>query len=281
MAGGTESMSFVPMGGHKISINPWLESISGVVPLHGPDRRARGAALRHRARGSGPVRAAPAIRRRSRRRPPASSSDEIVPVPVDLHDARREIEDRRPRSSSKSDEGPRADTSLEALAKLKPAFHAKGTVTAGNSSQTSDGAAAAVVMSAERARAALGIKPLARFVAYAYAGCLPEEMGIGPVHAIPKALEAGGPDAGPDRPHRTERGLRGAIAGRHQDAGPRSGQGERQRRRDRAGPSAGLHRREADRQHPPGAEAPQGEYGMVTMCVGGGMGAAGIFENLN
>ena len=84
-----------------------------------------------------------------------------------------------------TDEGPRADTSLEALAKLKPAFHAHGVVTAGNSSQMSDGAAAAVVMSAERARA-LGLKPLARFVAFATAGCPPEEMGIGPAFAIPK-----------------------------------------------------------------------------------------------
>ncbi len=90
-----------------------------------------------------------------------------------------------------TDEGPRADTSLEALAKLKPAFHVKGTVTAGNSSQMSDGAAAAVVMSDERAKA-LGLKPLARFVAYATAGVLPEEFGIGPVAAIPKALKLAG-----------------------------------------------------------------------------------------
>src|SRR5204863_4343934 len=89
------------------------------------------------------------------------------------------------------DEGPRRDTSLEALGKLKPAFHAHGTVTAGNSSQMSDGAAAAVLMSMERARA-LGIKPLARFIAFATAGAPPEEMGIGPVNAIPKALRIAG-----------------------------------------------------------------------------------------
>src|SRR5204863_4871398 len=90
-----------------------------------------------------------------------------------------------------TDEGPRRDTSLEALAKLKPAFHAGGTVTAGNSSQMSDGAAAAVVMSAEKAQA-LGAKPLARYVAFATAGYKPEEMGIGPVYAIPKALKMAG-----------------------------------------------------------------------------------------
>jgi acetyl-CoA acyltransferase len=90
-----------------------------------------------------------------------------------------------------TDEGPRADTSLEALGKLKPVFHARGVVTAGNSSQMSDGAAASVIMSAERARD-LGLKPLARFVAYATAGAPPEEMGIGPVFAIPKALKIAG-----------------------------------------------------------------------------------------
>ena len=90
-----------------------------------------------------------------------------------------------------TDEGPRPDTSLEALAKLKPAFHARGVVTAGNSSQTSDGAAAAVVMSASRANE-LGILPMARFVAFATSGCLPEEMGVGPVYAIPKALKLAG-----------------------------------------------------------------------------------------
>ena len=90
-----------------------------------------------------------------------------------------------------ADEGPRADTSADALAKLKPAFAAQGTVTAGNSSQTSDGAAATVLMEAGRA-AELGIQPLARLVAYAATGCLPEEMGVGPVYAVPKALKLAG-----------------------------------------------------------------------------------------
>ena len=172
------------------------------------------------------------------------------------------------------DEGPRADTSAEALAKLKPAFHAKGTVTAGNSSQTSDGAAAAIVMSAERA-AALGMKPMARFVAFATAGCAPEIMGIGPVHAVPKALKIAGlklEDIGLVELNEAfaaqslavirELGLDpekvnvngGAIALGH----PLGCTGakltatllhEMQRRKVR--------------------------YGLVTMCVGGGMGAAG------
>ena len=124
--------------------------------------------------------------------------DEIVPVEVSYTvleaaaaGATTASKPKTVKVSFDTDEGPRADTSLEALAKLKPAFHTRGVVTAGNSSQTSDGAAASVVMSAERARA-LGLKPLARFVAFATAGCPPEEMGIGPVYAIPKALKLAG-----------------------------------------------------------------------------------------
>jgi acetyl-CoA acyltransferase len=177
------------------------------------------------------------------------------------------------------DEGPRADTSAEALAKLRPAFHAQGVVTAGNSSQTSDGAAAAVVMSQERAQT-LGIKPLARFVAYAYAGCLPEEMGIGPVYAIPKALKMAGltlddidlielneafaaqslaviKTLGLDRAKVNVNG--GAIALGH----PLGCTGAK---------LTATILREMKRRG--------SKYGLVTMCVGGGMGAAGIFENL-
>ena len=176
-----------------------------------------------------------------------------------------------------TDEGPRADTSLEALAKLKPAFHARGVVTAGNSSQMSDGAAAAVVMSAERARA-LGLKPLARFVAFATAGCPPEEMGIGPVFAIPKALKIAGLKldqidvielneafaaqalsviklAGLDPARVNVNG--GAIALGH----PLGCTGAK---------LTATILRELERRN--------ARYGMVTMCIGGGMGAAGIFE---
>ena len=180
----------------------------------------------------------------------------------------------------KIDEGPRADTSLEALLALKPAFHVKGTVTAGNSSQMSDGAAAAVVMSAERAKA-LGIKPLARYVSFATAGYKPEEMGLGPVFAIPKALKMAGlklsdidvielneafaaqslaviKEAGLDPAKVNPNG--GAIALGH----PLGCTGAK---------LTATIIRELKRRN--------GRYGMVTMCVGGGMGAAGIFENLN
>jgi acetyl-CoA acyltransferase len=180
----------------------------------------------------------------------------------------------------KIDEGPRGDTSIEALTSLKAAFHAKGTVTAGNSSQMSDGAAAAVVMSAERAQA-LGIKPLARYVAFATAGYKPEEMGVGPVFAIPKALKMAGvkladidvielneafaaqslaviKEAGLDASKVNPNG--GAIALGH----PLGCTGAKLT----ATVIRELKRRNA-------------RYGMVTMCVGGGMGAAGIFENLS
>ncbi len=177
-----------------------------------------------------------------------------------------------------ADEGPRADTSAAALAQLKPVFHAQGTVTAGNSSQTSDGAAAVVLMTAARARE-LGIQPLARLVSYAVTGCLPEEMGIGPITAIPKALRLAGltladidlielNEAFAAQVLAIVRALSldparinvngGAIALGH----PLGCTGAKL--------TATLLRE---------LKARRARYGMVTMCVGGGMGAAGIFES--
>jgi acetyl-CoA acyltransferase len=216
-------------------------------------------------------------------------SDEIVPVTVTNSAMHGNGNGAKPGAKAaqpdvaqvvvKADDGPRADTSLEALAKLKPAFHAQGSVTAGNSSQTSDGAAAVVVMSADRARE-LGLTPLARFVAYATAGCLPEEMGIGPIYAIPKALKLAGltlNDIGLIELNEAfaaqslavirELGLNpervnvngGAIALGH----PLGCTGAKLT----ASILAEMARRQV-------------RYGMVTMCVGGGMGAAGIFERM-
>jgi len=178
-----------------------------------------------------------------------------------------------------TDEGPRSDTSLEALAKLKPVFHVRGTITAGNASQTADGAAAAVVMSMERAKA-LGAKPLARLVSYATAGTLPEEMGVGPVDAIPKALKLAGLKlADVDLVELNEAFAVQALAVvklAELDL-------------DRTNVNGGA----IALGHPLGCTGAKltatllGEmkrrtarYGMVTMCVGGGMGAAGVFENL-
>jgi acetyl-CoA acyltransferase len=273
-------MSLVPMGGNKISINPWLEE-------HYPDSYlSMGLTAERVARHYGISREeADQFALASHQKALAAVAackfaQEIVPVPVTFLTPDGKSKLKKTEIEFKVDEGPRADTSLEALAKLKPAFHTKGTVTAGNSSQTSDGAAAAVVMSGQRAQE-LGLKPLARFVAFAYAGCLPEEMGIGPVYAIPKALKLAGltldqidlielneafaaqslaviKTLGLDMARVNVNG--GAIALGH----PLGCTGAKLT----AGLLQEMKRRNA-------------KYGMVTMCVGGGMGAAGIFENLN
>jgi acetyl-CoA acyltransferase len=205
--------------------------------------------------------------------------DEIVPVPVE---AATTSGDRSPESNETAfrvDEGPRADTSLEALAKLKPAFHAHGVVTAGNSSQTSDGAAAAVVVSEEFAKES-GLRPLARLVSFAVAGCLPEEMGVGPVYAVPKALKLAGLTLGQiDCIELNEAFAAQSLAViRQLEMDP-----------EKVNPNGGA----IALGHPLGTTGAKltatilrelkrrnGRYGLVTMCVGGGMGAAGIFENL-
>ena len=278
VAGGTESMSLVPMGGNKVSANPWLIE-------HYPDSYlSMGLTAERLAQRHGITREmADDFSLRSHQNALAAITagkfaDEVVPVPVSF----TTLNGSKPKRTEilfKVDEGPRADTSLEALAKLKPAFHAKGTVTAGNASQMSDGAAAAVVMSAERAKQ-LGIPPLARYVAFATAGYRPEEMGLGPVFAIPKALKLAGlriediavielneafaaqslaviKEGGLDPERVNPNG--GAIALGH----PLGCTGAKLT----ASVIRELKRRKA-------------RYGMVTMCVGGGMGAAGVFENL-
>ena len=277
IAGGTESMSSVPFGGNKISVNPWLvENYPGSYMSMGltAERVAAHYGITREAMDQfsfeSHTKALHAIAS-------GAFDDEIVPVDVvsAVPDAKGKIKSTI--TSFMQDEGPRADTSFEALQKLKPVFHAKGTVTAGNASQTSDGAAAAVVMSRHRADA-LGIKPMARFVAFAYAGCDPEEMGIGPIHAIPKVLKMAGLSLedidvfelneafaaqslavikvlGIDPTKLNPNG--GAIALGH----PLGCTGAK---------LTATILREMQRR---GAR-----YGMVTMCVGGGMGAAGIFE---
>ena len=200
VAGGAESMSMVPMGGHKISPNPWLID-------HYPDTYLNmGLTAENLAKKYGFTREqADQFSLASHQKALAAIAagkfkDEIVPMEVNYTFVENGANGASGASAAKTksqkvtfdtDEGPRADTSMEALGKLKPVFHARGVVTAGNSSQMSDAAAAAVLMSAERARE-LGLKPLARFVAFATAGCPPEEMGVGPVYAIPKALKIAG-----------------------------------------------------------------------------------------
>jgi acetyl-CoA acyltransferase len=272
VAGGTESMSLIPMGGHKISPNPSLVdtypdtylgmgiTAENVARKHGIDREAsdRFALDSHRKA----VAAIDAGRFR----------DEIVPLRVGLEGDGKAL-------TFETDEGPRRDTDLAALAKLKAAFAADGIVTAGNASQMSDGAAATVLVSSSRAKE-LGLRPMARLVTYAVAGVPPEIMGIGPLEAIPKALRQAGLTLGDiDLIELNEafacQGL-AVIAGAGLDPA----------RVNVNGGAIALG-------HPLGCTGAKlttqilhemarrgSRYGLVTMCVGGGMGAAGIFERL-
>jgi acetyl-CoA acyltransferase len=280
VAGGTESMSYVPFGGNKISANPWL------VDNYPGSYMSMGLTAERVAAHYGIAREAmDEFSFQSHQKALSAIAEnrfgnEIAPVTVAASVFNEKGKVESVESVFKIDEGPRADTSLEALAKLKPVFHAKGTVTAGNSSQTSDGAAAAVVMSSERA-AQLGIRPLARFIAFAYAGCDPEEMGIGPIHAIPKVLKMAGLEL--DEIDLIE--LNEAFAA--QSLAVIKVLGIDPARLNVNGGAIALG-------HPLGCtgakltatlahEMPRrkARYGMVTMCVGGGMGAAGIFESVN
>jgi len=297
IAGGTESMSMIPMGGHKISPNPWLVD-------HYPDAYlSMGLTAERLAHRFGITREqADEFSLHSHQKATAAIhagkfADETVPVPVSFTtnnghagaggshapDGRGRASSNKPKRHEiifKIDEGPRADTSLEALLSLKPAFHAKGTVTAGNSSQMSDGAAAAVVMSAERAKA-LGIKPLARYVSFATAGYKPEEMGLGPVFAIPKALKLAGLKLSDIDVIELNEAFAAQSLAVIKEAGLDP---------ERVNPNGGA----IALGHPLGCTGAKltatiirelkrrnGRYGLVTMCVGGGMGAAGVFENLD
>jgi acetyl-CoA acyltransferase len=279
VAGGVESMTMIPMGGHKVSANPWLIS-------NYPDTYlSMGLTAERLAERYGITRdAADEFALGSHHKALAAIQagkfdDEIVPVPVSFTTPNG-AKPKRVEISFKTDEGPRADTTMEALAALKAAFHAHGTVTAGNSSQMSDGAAAAIVMSAERAQT-LGIKPLVRYVSFATAGYRPEEMGIGPVYAIPKALKI----AGLKLSDVDVIELNEAFAAQALSV---IQQGELDPAR--LNPNGGA----IALGHPLGCTGAKltasiirelkrrnARYGLVTMCVGGGMGAAGIFENVS
>src|SRR6516162_2948696 len=190
VAGGVESMTMIPMGGNKVSANPWLVANYPDSYLSMGLTAERLAVQCKITREHADQFSVDSDKKANAAIEAGKFDEEIVPVPVSFTTPNGS-KPKRTDIVFKMDEGPRADTSLEALAALKPAFHMKGQVTAGNSSQMSDGAAAAVVMSADRAKA-LGLQPLARFVSYATAGYKPEEMGVGPVYAIPKALKIAG-----------------------------------------------------------------------------------------
>jgi acetyl-CoA acyltransferase len=267
LAGGAESLSMIPMAGNKFAPNPWmvdhLPQVYMGMGLTAEQVRQKYGITRQDADQFAYRSHQHALRAQAH----GKFDDEIVPVPLNGS------------GMFTKDEGPRADTSPEALAKLKPVFQSDGTVTAGNSSQTSDGAAAAIVMS-ERKALELDLKPMARFVSFAVAGVPPEIMGIGPVVAIPKALALAGlktEDIGVIE-------LNEAFAVQALAVIRKAGLDL-----DRVNPNGGA----IALGHPLGCTGAKltatilremhrkdSLYGMVTMCIGGGQGAAGIFENL-
>jgi acetyl-CoA acyltransferase len=292
VAGGTESMSMVPMGGNKISPNPWLVD-------HYPDAYINmGLGTENIARKFGIAREdADAFAANSHKKAVAAIAagafqGETVAVEVKntflpgngapTNGAAAKGKPVKPVTQTftfDKDETPRADTSVEVLAGLKPAFHAAGSVTAGNSSPLSDGAAAAVVMSDARAKA-LGLAPMGRFVAYATAGCPPEEFGIGPVFAIPKALKLAGLKLDDIAVIELNEAFAAQSLAVMQQAGLDP---------SKVNPNGGA----IALGHPLGCTGAKltatilrdlarknARYGMVTMCIGGGMGAAGIIERL-
>ena len=291
VAGGTESMSMVPMGGNKISPNPWLVDNYPDAYINmglGTENIARKFGI---SREQADQFSADSHKKALAAIAAGNFKEETIPVAVKItalpngngSSSKPKGGTIKPATQTftfATEELPRADTSLEVLAKLKPAFHAKGSVTAGNSSPMSDGAAATVIMSDTRAQS-LGLKPLARFVAYATAGVLPEEFGIGPVRAIPKALKLASLSLNDM-----------AVIELNEAFAVQSLAVIQQAALDpaRVNPNGGA----IALGHPLGCtgakltatlirdlQRKNARYGMVTMCIGGGMGAAGIFERLS
>jgi acetyl-CoA acyltransferase len=281
VAGGAESLSMIPLGGLKPSPNPWMMEHYPASLLSMGLTAERVARRYQIGREEQDALALESHQRAVAAQATGRFDEELIPVTVTT--TVPDEKTGKPRTVEtifRTDEGPRADTTAEALALLKPAFHAQGTVTAGNTSQLSDGAAACVLMESERARE-LGLKPLARLAAYAVTGCLPEEMGMGPATAVPKALKQAGltlADIGLIELNEAfaaqvlavtrELGLDpalmnvngGAIALGH----PLGCTGAKLT----ATLLAEMRRCNV-------------RYGIVTMCVGCGMGAAGVFERLD
>ncbi len=279
IAGGAESMSMVPMIGNKFTPNPYLASEYPGVYL-GMGLTAENVARQYEiGREEQDAFALRSHQRAAAAQAAGKFDAEIVPFEVDVK-LGEGSEVKQVRTLFKQDEGVRQDTSLAALGKLRPAFAMKGTVTAGNSSQTSDGAAAVLIMSEEKAKA-LGLKPLARFVSFAVGGVPPEVMGIGPVAAVPKALKYAGMELGDiDLIELNEAFAAQGLAVMRE-------LGMDQEKVNVNGGAIALG-------HPLGCTGAkltvqlihelqrQGKQtGLVTMCIGGGMGAAGIIQLVN
>lgn len=279
VAGGLETMSMIPMGGNSFRPNPKIVDTYPDYYLN-MGLTAENVAKKYEitreqadefSLGSH-QKAAAAIKG-------GKFKDEIVPFTVRLDEFDEKGRVRSKEVVFDTDEGVRYDANLEGFAKLRPVFHANGTVTAGNSSQMSDGAAAAVVMSADKAKE-MGLTPMARFVSFATAGCLPEEMGIGPVYAIPKALKLAGLTLEDIDVFELNEAFaaQGLAVMKVLEMNP-----------EKVNVNGGA----VALGHPLGCTGAKltatilqemkrrnARYGMVTMCVGGGMGAAGIFERL-
>jgi len=279
IAGGAESMTMVPMTGYKFSPNPYFAQD---LPHYYTNMglTAENVALKYEiSREDQDAFSLKSNQKAAKAVDSGLFDPELVPIDVQITELNSEEKQVKKSFTVKRDEGPRADTSLEALAKLKPAFKEGGMVTAGNSSQMSDGAAGAVVMSTAKA-AALGLKPLARFVSFAVGGVPPELMGIGPIVAIPKALKVAGLSL--DDIDLIE--LNEAFAAQALAVIRELGMDESKVNVNGGAIALG---------HPLGCTGAKltaqliyemgrrkSKYGMVTMCVGGGMGAAAIFENM-
>jgi acetyl-CoA acyltransferase len=279
IAGGTESMTMVPMTGYKFSPNPM---IAAEYPHYFTNMglTAENVAVKYEISREEQDAFALASNQKAARAVESGLFDpELVPVDVEVVEYVDGKAEKR-RFTVKRDEGPRGDSTLEGLAKLRPAFKEGGTATAGNSSQMSDGAAGVVIMSAERA-AQLGLKPLVRFVHFAVGGVPPELMGIGPVAAIPKVLKKAGMKLEEiELIELNEAFAAQSLAVIHE-------LGLNQEITNVNGGAIALG-------HPLGCTGAKlttqliyemgrrkNKYGMVSMCIGGGMGAAAIFENLN
>jgi acetyl-CoA acyltransferase len=280
IAGGTESMTMVPMTGLKFSPNPYLAAEWPGAYL-GMGLTAENVAEKYGISRTDQDAFSYESHRKANRAVESGLFDpEIVPIQVDLIEYEKSGTIRKNSFTFKRDEGPRADTTLEALAKLKPAFKDGGTVTAGNSSQVSDGAAAIIIMSREKAES-IGLRPLVRFVAFAVGGVDPEYMGIGPIVAIPKALKLAGLGladislielneafAAQSLAVIRELGINPEITNVNGGA-------------IALGHPLGCTGAKLTTQLINEIKRRNVQYGMVSMCIGGGMGAAGIFENLN
>jgi acetyl-CoA acyltransferase len=279
LAGGAESMSMIPMAGNKPAPNPWLVDHHPEIYINMGLTAENVRTKYHVSREDADAWAYRSHQFALKAQAAGHFDDELVPVKIETAILNGGTKPRIVETVFDKDEGPRADTSLEALAKLKPVFHVNGTVTAGNASQTSDGAAMALIMSEKKARQ-YGFKPRARFVCFATGGVPPEIMGIGPVVAIPKALALAGlkmEDLGVVELNEAFASQALAVirvAGLNPDIVNVNGGAVA------LGHPLGCTGAKLTATLIREMERRNARYGMVTMCIGGGQGAAGIFERI-